>query len=1415
MADVNPLHLTLEFVRVDGTGDPDGFRFAPQDYKLRTGLGSYDTASFPWTAETLADLEAVRRPGRDPVVVQRLGETLRRFLKQTDWASHEAEILAAVKARRPVVLTLRSEAAELYALPWELVTLRATGQFLGELPSVVVRYEYPNTESAPEQPLPRPEGGRILFAWSAAAGKVPASEHLQAISRACQLGAQPFDPSRDELPHASAAQLVATLEAAQQEGRPISVLHLLCHGGAIGQTYGLVLDDADSPTGSVVMDAGRLRQLLAPFAGMVRLVVIAACDSGNSGSLGNQLGSVSQTLHRGGVAQVVASRFPLSVSGSIHFAEKFYSELVENLASVEQALIAARQSLAKDGGSLDWASLQLYQRSEEELSRPLVLRPYRGLLSFMPEHRRFFFGREKEVRELCERFRTLLTTQAPRMMIVDGASGTGKSSFVQAGASQPLLALLGPQALALRLLPGNAPLQALERALALPRGGRPLLLIVEQLEELIVQTESEAERIEFLQRLWALAKKPPTAGESAVSVLMTLRSDFVRQLGALPLDAQGHTLAALFGAHQHRLMLAPLQPEQLLAAIVKPAQLVGLQLEAGLAERMLQDVDVEPGALPLLAHTLDLLWQQRQGNWLTQAAYVELDGVTGALHAHADRLLDTMDEADRRQARHLLLWLGCEWSSAHQGLRRRMPVSALRPSDASEQQRFDRVLLRLVDERLLVIDQAGDGEELVEVAHETLLRKWKRLLSWVQEERPMLAARETMEAWVTEWRQRGTLLKDSQFGYLQEIAARYPDALSSEARELLAASEVERERLEERNRLARDAMCFLAAEAAFGDDDTRVCAVLREATSKSAKLIPGWWQTVNDILHTELLTVGELVHVHSGSDSCFTHDGSTVVSASPDGILRFWSGPSFQEVTEVKSPDGPLSIVRLSPDGNLILTVSQKGAVRLLKVDDDTNYVLKGFANDACAAAFSPDGRRIATGSEDCTVRIWNSADGKQLQVFEEHEGPVRSVAWSPDGRRVVSGSADCLAYIWNLAHPDSSIVIGDLEPDEDADEPDYMELDKVSAVAFSPDGTTVAVGTEMGDVYLYPAKAESEHQRRTLDGHAKIVGSLCFSPDGRALLSCSQDCTATLWSVVDAHPPYYLLGHITGVNAGYFDSTGTRIITTAFDGIVRVWDATRTHLTQPRVWKDDAHKAGGYIWANNVSLHQNQKKVTSPDGLWSATVLPSGAIALKQLGGGSGAANVPAGSPIIAMRFTPDSSKLIAISNDKTVRVYSLRSGALLTLRGHTLRIISFDISADSRWLVTGSTDWTARVWDLEGVVETRVLSGHRAWVALVAFTSDNKTVITAESGGATRIWPQSSAPVLLLASDRLDHLVAVRPDFRELITEGPTQGVRYLWDNEWELASILQRLREATAFQLTEKERESAMLAPLAPPK
>ncbi len=108
---------------------------------------------------------------------------------------------------------------------------------------------------------------------------------------------------------------------------------------------------------------------------MVRLVVLAACDSGNSGELGNQLGSVAQALHRAGLAAVLASRYPLSIDGSVRLTQVLYHELFSANGSLEQAVLQARRSLARDASQIDWVSLQLYSRIGDPGLQPLRLLP--------------------------------------------------------------------------------------------------------------------------------------------------------------------------------------------------------------------------------------------------------------------------------------------------------------------------------------------------------------------------------------------------------------------------------------------------------------------------------------------------------------------------------------------------------------------------------------------------------------------------------------------------------------------------------------------------------------------------------------------------------------------------------------------------------------------------------------------------------------------------------------------------------------------------------------------------------------------------------------------------------------------------------------------------------------------------------
>jgi len=399
MGGTAPLALMLDFSRAQNAGEPHSFDVArpPQKYSLRGRGGSVKEITLSWDQALLDDLAALRLPRRDPEVLRRLGRRLRGSLSSTEWPVLEAEILEAVKRKQLVTVTIRSAAAELYSLPWELFTIEPTGQHISELPDLLLSYEWPDTKTIPEQRLPSVQGCRVWLAWS---GQVPADRHQKAIQDACNTGSHTFDV----LPHVSLGRLSEQLDAATKEGRPIAILHLVCHGAAIERSAGLAFSSDSGDR--VVVDAGQLRQILAPHAATLRLVVLAACDSGDAGIPGGQIGSIGQDLHRAGIAGVVASRFPLSTAGSSRLAEKLYQRLLAESSTLEDAFLATRRHLAEGETQLDWAAIQLYARAADGSETRLVgTRPLDKL-------------RTPEVREQLSQFRALFTRAQQQIVLL-------------------------------------------------------------------------------------------------------------------------------------------------------------------------------------------------------------------------------------------------------------------------------------------------------------------------------------------------------------------------------------------------------------------------------------------------------------------------------------------------------------------------------------------------------------------------------------------------------------------------------------------------------------------------------------------------------------------------------------------------------------------------------------------------------------------------------------------------------------------------------------------------------------------------------------------------------------------------------------------------------------------------------------
>lgn len=764
--------LVLEMVRADDAADPHAFATGTQHYLVRKADGTYAEATLRWDDALLAEIAAARASDE---AAQRIGDRLAQFLAGAGWRAEAERIEAASRAGQRIDLVIRAAAAELFALPWEQLTVSGSGRRLSELPGVLLRYEWPGSETVPRGS--RGEATRIRFAWSAAGGAVPAAALLDHFG-----GLAGFDPARDVVAHATRSSLVADLTP------DVAVLHLLAHGAPLDDGFGIALNDG-------LAGAATLRRLLAPHAGTLRLVVLTACDSASAGVIDAHLGGLARALHRAGIEAVVGARAPLSTEAAIALTAALHPALFAG-TSLDDALAAAVSSIDAPG-------LQLWARSDDTAIRPLVFRPYRGLLPFEARHRRFFFGRDAEAAEVVADLAALRADGRPRLLVIAGASGTGKSSVVRAGAI-PLLRAADEAWRIAVFRPGSHPAEGLTAALA-TEGEGPLLVVVDQFEEVFTQTRDAAVQTAFARRLWDLARAP----DGLVHVALTIRVDFLGRCGELILDDEGVRLDRVAYDEAHRVFVAQMSPEQLRAAIERPAGQVGLRFEPGLVDRILDDVAHEPGALPLLSYALDQLWQAREDGRLTQAAYTAMGGVAGALHGEADAVIEGLSPSEREVARRLLVRLVAVGVGAEDA-RKRETIASLRPADAAI---FDRVLAVLVDARLLVRGEE-DGEATVEVAHEALIRGWPTLQQWIEADREKLVAVAEIEAWVPAWRQYGALLDGDALGYAASVRKKYPEALSAEAEGLLGASEAALAAREARRQ--RRARISLAAAAVLG-----------------------------------------------------------------------------------------------------------------------------------------------------------------------------------------------------------------------------------------------------------------------------------------------------------------------------------------------------------------------------------------------------------------------------------------------------------------------------------------------------------------------------------------------------------------------------------------------------------------------
>jgi WD40 repeat protein len=546
-----------------------------------------------------------------------------------------------------------------------------------------------------------------------------------------------------------------------------------------------------------------------------------------------------------------------------------------------------------------------------------------------------------------------------------------------------------------------------------------------------------------------------------------------------------------------------------------------------------------------------------------------------------------------------------------------------------------------------------------------------------------------------------------------------------------AKEDVERARAAERKAKddldrALDRHRVLFAHAAWRDNAVgRAEQLLLECAPERR----GWeWRYVYRLCHTELATLRG--HGHHVTSVAFSPDGSRLLTASWDGMAKVWDAATGKAEFDTPKTQQTANLFPTTHVGRVVLT-------------------LKWNAVPVTAAAFSPDGTRVAVGSYDGTAKVWDTATGKEVLAPKGHRLWVSAVAYSPDGRRLATASFDGTAKVWDAATGEEIRTLQG-RPEE------IQDLD------FSPDGTRVAAAYRSSAVQVWDAATGKEVL--TLRGHADWVLAVRFSPDGTRLATASLDGTAKVWDAATGKEIRTLEGHAGKVFGVAFSPDGRRLATAHDNGTAKVWDAA--------TGQEALAIRGHTLFVRSVAFSPDGKHLATASNdktakVWD-TAVDQECLTLK---GPS--------APFLSVAFSPDGTRVAAASRDGTTKVWDAAAGKEIhILRGPYGRVAGVAFSPDGRRLATAHQDGTARVWDAATGKDVLVRK-HAGEVLGVAFSSDGSRLATASSDGTAKVWDAATGEEMLTLNRHAGPAwsVAFSPDDSRLATASD-DGTAKVWN-------------------------------------
>ncbi len=474
----------------------------------------------------------------------------------------------------------------------------------------------------------------------------------------------------------------------------------------------------------------------------------------------------------------------------------------------------------------------------------------------------------------------------------------------------------------------------------------------------------------------------------------------------------------------------------------------------------------------------------------------------------------------------------------------------------------------------------------------------------------------------------------------------------------------------------------------------------------------------------------------------FSPTADLVASGGNDYQVRLWDARSGREVATPRLGGYPVMSMAFDKTGERLVVGRVGGTIEVLngRTLERIGQPFQAYPNFVNSVAFSTDGSRIVSGGDDNTVKVWDATTHAPYgNPMRGHRGAVTSVAFNDDGMRIVSGSLDGSVREWDA-------VVGLSIP--------ANQGNAIRAVGFSPDNQTMASGGSDGTVKLWDSRTAAFIKQLGVPSAPQDtshgINSLAFNRDGSRVVTAASDGRVSVWDTGSGElvkdlrkdePPGGPPIPNAKVSSVAYDGNGERIVAGGFDGLVRLWNAdTLLPIGMMRAQKEAGQgKFLPYqVWS--VAFSPDGRRIVTGSGfdtakepnyliqVWRADALtPEG----EPLRG-------PQGVNVNTVGFDSTGDHIVSGSSDGAVRVWDVANRKDVDLAGDQNPVLSIALAHGSQWIAAGGSGGIVRVWDMVDQPPSGTpLEGHLNWVHSVAFSPDDKVILSGSADGNLKLWP------------------------------------------------------------------------------